>query len=349
MRVPGAFGPILTTGVALSAAVVVVTNPVTAPHADVRIPAAQAQVSQASGQAIDMLDEDFINAVGPTPAGSTNPLAVLKDLVSALVADAADLGRSAVLHAFTVGASVVSRPESPELTASSYPLVIPPAADTLPALNWSVLPGPVPEALRPVVEQALTAIIADYGDITDAGVIAAAFAAGAALSAEASPLLGNLRGLVDSQLQPALAKAGSAVSALPHTAVGDVIRDTVTQYLPPKALPPKALVPAGPGRDESAGTDLAGSSSPAAGDDVAQVVKRKPRPITAERPLPPLLVIGGAESTVAQAPKRPVFGPGPLGAAGVTGPNRSTVSDLADGVRGSIGRAVKAHIDRPRD
>jgi hypothetical protein len=348
VQVPGALGPILTTGVALSAAVVVVANPVTAPHADVQIPAAQAQVSQA-GQALDMLDEDFIKAVGPKPAGSTNPLAVLKefkDLVSALVTDAADLGRSAVLHAFTVGANVVSRPEAPELTAMSHPFVIPPAPEALPALDWPVLPGPVPEDLRPVVEQALTAIIADYRDIADAGVIAAAFAAGAALAAEGSPLLENLRGLVDSQLQPALDKSGSAVSALPHTALGDVIRDAVTPNLP-KAVPSMPVAPTLPGRAENPGADLAGAGATAVGDDVAQAMNRKPRPITVDRTAPPLLDIGGADSTVVEAARRPVGGQGQLG--GSTGLNRSAVSDVADKVRGSIGRAVKAHVDRAHD
>lgn len=324
VRVPGAFGPILTTGVALSAAVVVVANPMTAPHADVQISAAQAQVSQASGQALDMLDEDFIKAVGPKPAGSTNPLAVLKDLVSALVADAADLGKSAVLHAFTVGASVVSRPEAPELTAVSHPFVVPPA--------------PVPQDLRPVVEQALTAIIADYGDVTDSGVIAAAFAAGAALNTEGSPLLEDLRGLVDSQLQPALAKAGSAVSAIPQTALG-VVRDAVTLYLPPDR-PATRVLPALPGRAESPETDPSEAGAPAVGDDVTQVLNRKSRPTTVDRTVPPLLNIGGAGSAAAEAIKRPVVG---------VGPHRPAVSDLADSVRGSIGRAVKARVDRTRD
>lgn len=326
LRVPGVFGPILTTGVALSAAVVVVANPLTAPQSDVQIPAAQAQVSQVGGQALDMLDEDFIKAVGPKPTGSTNPLAVLKDLVSALVADAADLGKSAVLHAFTVGASVVTRRAAPELTAVTHPFVVPPA--------------PVVADLRPVVEQALTAIIADYGDITDSGVIASAFAAGAALAAEGSPLLEDLRGLVDSQLQPALDKVGPALSTLPQTALG-VVRDAVTLYLPPD-LPATRVLPVLPGRAENPGTDPSEGGVPAVADDVAQALSRKPRPIAVERTAPPLRNIDGVDPSAAEAPKRPLVSVG-------LGPRRPAVSDLADGVRESIGRAVKARVDRTHD
>lgn len=109
---PGVFGPILTTGVVLGTAAVVVANPVNPPRADIRIPALASSDARA---AADMLDENFLSALAPEPAGPTNPVAVLKDLVAVLVASAAYLGRN------VVGAEVAETGVQPELTAASYP------------------------------------------------------------------------------------------------------------------------------------------------------------------------------------------------------------------------------------
>lgn len=347
---PGAFGPILTTGVALSAAVVVVTNPVTAPPTDVRIPAAQSQVSKA-GQAVDMLDEDFIQAVGPGPTGSTNPFAVLKDLVSSLVADAADLGKDAILRAFVAGTSVVSGQQVPELTAASYPYIppvyIPPVApDRLP---WPALPGPVPTDLRPVVEQALTAIITDSGDFTDSGVVAAAFVAGAALAAEVSPILESLRGLVDAQLRPALNQAGSALAALSPPLIGDVIRDVVDRYLP--TAPSVADVQVLPRRDANPETDPLLTGEPSADDDASLTSVRQARPNPAKRTPDLMADVVAAEAPGAETvvPKHPFSGLARLGAAAIGGPHRPAAPNVGDGGRSPIAGAVKAAIDRARD
>lgn len=342
---PGAFGPILTTGVALSAAVVVVTNPVTAPHADVRIPAAQSQVSKA-GQAVDMLDEDFIQAVGPGPTGSTNPFAVLKDLVSSLFADAADLGKDAILRAFVAGTSVVSGQQVPELTAASYPYIPPVAPDRLP---WPALPGPVPADLRPVVEQALTAIITDSGDVTDVGVVAAAFVAGAALAAEVSPILESLRGLVDGQLRPALNQAGSVLAALSPPLIGGVIRDVVDRYLP--SAPSVADVEILPRRDTNLGTDPLPTGEPSADDDASLTSVRQARPNPAKRTPDLMADLVAAETPGAETvvPQHPFSGLAKLGAAAIGGPHRPAAPNVGDGGRGLITGAVKAAIDRARD
>ena len=82
---PEVFGPILTTGVALATAVVVIANPVNAPRADIQIPAVG--LASGSGDAVDMLDENFPRAIAPEPE-SNGPFADLKDLVTALVARA---------------------------------------------------------------------------------------------------------------------------------------------------------------------------------------------------------------------------------------------------------------------
>jgi hypothetical protein len=98
--VPSVIGPILTVGVALGAAAVVVANPVIAPRADLRIPAVNLSTNSTGNDALAMLDEDFLAAIAPTPtASSTHPFAILKDLVNGIVADAAYLGETAIVQA----------------------------------------------------------------------------------------------------------------------------------------------------------------------------------------------------------------------------------------------------------
>ena len=87
----GVFGPILTTAVVVTAAAVVAANPVMGSRADIQI----RPVDLSSGSA-DMLDPDFLKAIAPSSSGTGGPLGVLKDLVNALVADAAYIGRNGV-------------------------------------------------------------------------------------------------------------------------------------------------------------------------------------------------------------------------------------------------------------
>jgi hypothetical protein len=111
-------GPILTTGVSLVTAGVVVANPIVAPRADVAIPAVQ--LSAGNTETIGMLDQAFLDAIAPGPAGSSNPFSVLKDLISGLAADAASTGKDVIVDAFVAGVAAVS---PPELTAASSPYV----------------------------------------------------------------------------------------------------------------------------------------------------------------------------------------------------------------------------------
>ena len=242
-RVPWAFGPILTAGVALGAATVVVANPVVVPRADVQIPAAHLPVTVAGvghhgaalGSALAMLDEDFIRAVGPGPAASANPLAALTDLARFLVADAAQLGRTAILHAFATGARVIA---DPLLTSTSYPY-LPSAPSDPAALPWSGPTPPIAGAgdLGPVVGQALTEILADVGDAGAARAIVSAFVAGAALATEQLPVLSIVES-VQRDLRGVLLDTASVVAELPRPreVIGDGIRTAV------KVLP--VIVPA---------------------------------------------------------------------------------------------------------
>ena len=236
---PWAFGPILTAGVTLGAATVVVANPVVVPRADVQIPAAHVPVTVAGvghhGSALDMLDEEFIRAVGPGPTASANPLAALTDLARVLVADAAQMGRTAILHAFATGTRVIA---DPVLTSTSYPYL--PAAPSDPAaLPWSGPTPPIADAgdLGPVVAQALTAVLADVGDVSQARAVVAAFAAGAALASEQLPVLDVVES-VQRDLRGVLLDTASVVAALPRPreVIGDGIRTAV------KVLP--VIVPA---------------------------------------------------------------------------------------------------------
>ena len=247
---PWAFGPMLTA-VAMGAAAVVVANPVVVPRADVQIPAADlaiAVTADGRGDAVDMLDEDFIRAVGPAPAASTNPLAILTELVGVLVADAAYLGKNAILHAFATGTRVIA---DPALTSTSYPYY--PSYPYLPAVpsDPAPLPWPVPTApstdageLGPVVAQALTAILTDVDQISDVRAIAAAFVAGAALATEHLPVGGPVLESVQRDLGQALRDTASVVAALPRPreVIGDGIRTAVTAvtHLP---LMPVGAVP----------------------------------------------------------------------------------------------------------
>lgn len=281
---PWAFGPILTAGVALGAATVVVANPVVVPRADMQIPVADLPVTVTGdgrhNAAVDMLDEDFIRAVGPGPTASANPLAVLTDLVRVLVADAADLGRTAILHAFATGARVIA---DPALTSTSYPYI--PAVPSDPAaLPWPGPTGPATDTgnLGPVVAQALTAILTEVGEVSHARAIVAAFAAGAALASEQVPVFGVVESVGD-DLRGVLRDTASVVVALPRPRelIGDGIRAVI------KVLPPIEPVPiAGPHTEappSDADTPITDAPDPSSSVDdsrtASPLADRRARPI----------------------------------------------------------------------
>lgn len=287
---PWAFGPILTAGVALATAAVVVTNPVVVPRADVQIPVADLPVAFTGdghrGTAVDMLDEEFIRAVGPDAAASTNPLAVLTDLVRVLVADAASLGKNAILHAFATGAKVIA---DPVLTSTSYPYV-PVVTPDVAALPWPTqAPPTVTDAggLGPVVAQALTAILADVADVSGARAVAAAFAAGAAVATEQLPVVGAVVQAVQQDLGQIIGDPVSVIAVMPRTreVIGDGIR-TVVGYLP--LIGPIALwePSSSSGRSAPDTTPTPEASTPA--EDPSQSVVEGPAADIAESAASPL-------------------------------------------------------------
>lgn len=220
-----AIGPILTTGVALAAAGVVVANPIIAPRADVQIPAVQ--LSAGSGDASAMLDQAFLDAIAPAPPESTNPFSVLRQLISSLAADATYLGKNAIVDAFVAGVTAVSQPE---LTASSTPY-FPPLISS-PELAASILPGldldtlvPLPEfsadlpavsppstdSVAPVVQTLVSSVVKDAGFV-GGQLVVAAFAAGAVVAAEPGLIGDTLQALITGDIAGALQTAVTAVA-----------------------------------------------------------------------------------------------------------------------------------------
>lgn len=237
-------GPILTTGVALTAAGVVVANPIVAPRSDIQIPSVA--LSAGTGDAISMLDQAFLDAIAPAPPESTNPLSVLKQLVSSLAADASYMGKNAIVDAFVAGVTAVSEPE---LTAASTPSFIPPS----PEMAISVLPGldlssitPVSDAVQalPDFASAVTDTVAPAvksfvgGLIHDAGyvggeLVAAAFATGALVANEPRLIGETLKALVKGDFSSALQNAVKAVTAPfgPPIIIVNAISTIIEKYL----------------------------------------------------------------------------------------------------------------------
>lgn len=304
-----AFGPLLTTGVALAAAGVVVANPVIAPRGDVRIPAVQ--LSSGSGDAASMLDDGFLDAIAPASSESTGPLSVLKDLFSSLAADATHIGKNAIVSAFIAGMAAVSDPELTATTGTvagpSEIAAIAPPADlpdlsgilAMPEFNLgSVFPdyindAPVPVGVLsalpdystlPTVPTVLTVpTVKDFAQSLafDAGylgkqVIAAAFATGALVAYEPAMIVDTLRSLVTGDFRGALEKVVKVVVAPlgPPAIVFDAVNNVIRNYLPEWNIPSVAPgTPNGvPSVPDTGGSEDAGSSGPSVARSHSEVL-----------------------------------------------------------------------------
>ncbi len=295
-------GPILTTGVSLVTAGVVVANPIVAPRADVAIPAVQ--LSAGNTETIGMLDQAFLDAIAPGPAGSSNPFSVLKDLISGLAADATSMGKDVIVDAFVAGVAAVS---PPELTAASSPYA-PFAASPLP--DFSAITDPrdlsalvpsmadvsaaaadsrefVANDVVPVVREFVTSLAADV-EYVSTGLIEAAFAVGALVAHEPILIARTLTALVSGDFEGALANAVKAVVAPlgPPAMVYDTLQTVVLKYLAPAPRNPAAPasapepgvrpapVPTAPGPSDSGPSDSGPSES---GPGVADASSRTVR------------------------------------------------------------------------
>ena len=311
-RVRRVIGPILTTGVSLVTAGVVVANPIVAPRADVAIPAVQ--LSAGNTETIGMLDQAFLDAIAPGPAGSSNPFVVLKDLISGLAADATSMGKDVIVDAFVAGVAAVS---PPELTAASSPYV-PFAATPVPDFSAIIDPDDlsvlvpsmadvaaaaadsrefVANDLAPVVRELVTSLAADVEYVSN-GLIEAAFAVGALVAHEPILIAKTITALVSGDFEGALANAVKAVVAPlgPPAMVYETLKTVVVKYLSPAPRNPAAPasapepgtrpapLPTAPGPSESGPSESGpAESGPAesgpseSGPEVGDASSRTPR------------------------------------------------------------------------
>jgi hypothetical protein len=311
-RVRRVIGPILTTGVSLVTAGVVVANPIVAPRADVAIPAVQ--LSAGNTETIGMLDQAFLDAIAPGPAGSSNPFVVLKDLISGLAADATSMGKDVIVDAFVAGVAAVS---PPELTAASSPYV-PFAATPVPDFSAIIDPDDlsvlvpsmadvaaaaadsrefVANDIAPVVRELVTSLAADVEYVSN-GLIEAAFAVGALVAHEPILIARTITALVSGDFEGALANAVKAVVAPlgPPAMVYETLKTVVVKYLSPAPRNPAAPasapepgtrpapLPTAPGPSESGPSESGPSESGPAesgpsesGPEVGDASSRTPR------------------------------------------------------------------------
>lgn len=262
-----AIGPIVTTGVAMVAAGVVVANPILAPRGDVQIPA----VALSAGTADSMLDKSFLDAIAPAAPESNSPFSVLKQLVSALAADATYLGKNAIVDAFVAGVGAVTGPDLSPVTGTFVPPVAPPppvvspiAPVVVPAPDMSNLVPPIlphvdasvlsatiasvpPElanvtstfingSVVPVVQDVFSALAYD-ATYVGKNVLTAAFAVGAAVAAEPGLIGDTLKALVNGDIGGALQNAVKAVVKAVETPITssmliiNAVKDIIENHL----------------------------------------------------------------------------------------------------------------------
>jgi len=251
-------GPILTTGVALVAASVVIANPIVVPRADVQIPAFT--LSAGNDETGGMLDPAFLAAIAPAPSTSDNPLSMLKQLITSLATDATSVGRDAIVDAFVAGVAAVSQPE---LTAASFHYAAPagafpgPTEALVPGFDISAAPSIpvsltdarafVTDAVAPAVAGIVTSLAADAGYV-GSGLIAAVFAAGTVVANEPQLIADTLVALVNGDFDGALRTAVRAVIAPigPPAMIFDTIRTVIENHLKQavSVLPALAAQPA---------------------------------------------------------------------------------------------------------
>ena len=346
----GVIGPIMTTGVALVTAAVVVANPISAPHADVRVPAVM--LSSGNDETGGMLDPAFLSAIAPGPSVSDSPFAVLKLLVSSLAADATSLGKNAIVDAFVAGVVAVSDPELTAATApyaapsvDPYPVNLPaPIAPIAPGLDMPSLNPAAPTvptvavdptsaiaaAMAPAVREIVSSLVADVGYVGN-GLISAAFAVGALVATEPALIVDTLSALVVGDFNGALENAVKVVVAPlgPPTILYNTLRTVIENRLTQPASnrptsPAEHPVTPEPTTPEPADVpQVVASPAPASGVDVRQI-RRNHRGAVA--PTVEIASVPGAAAAL---------GFGALRAA-------ATVSGATPSGRGAVGAAGKA-------
>ena len=222
-----AIRPLVTTGVALVGAAVIVANPVSLPPADVAIRAEQSPAEVRRD--LHLVDPAFLEALAAAGPQPTDPVEYLPRLVAALTDDAAPVSKEAIAAAHAAGVAVASGPTP---TGASV--------HNLPAAVGSSNPLGDPTQ---VFQQTLEDLVEDVNYV-GAEVVAAAFAAGAVEAAMPTLIADPLTSARD--LAAALSSAVSAVigplgpPALVIDAIRTVIENQVAEVAstaPPGAAP----------------------------------------------------------------------------------------------------------------
>ncbi|WP_059017405.1 hypothetical protein [Mycobacterium sp. M26] len=285
-------GTVLTTGVVLVGATVVVANPVLVPQSDVRVPAVE--LSAGSAGSGGMFDQALIEAIALQPTDSA-PVSALKRMLAELVANATLLGGKAVEEVFDAHTAISASAPTPALTAVSLPYLPVQAvpAGLLDEVGPIAVPA-IPDAVRdvdPVLRQALTTLADDVGYV-GGQVVVAAVTAGALVSSEPKLIVDTIAALAAGDLRTAVVTAITAVSApivaplIVADAVNTVVRKRFIDV--PAAQPaaaedapaPRAATAAGVRRHSAAEVKAAASAaavSPNGATDVTDGNKARPR------------------------------------------------------------------------
>jgi hypothetical protein len=267
-----AIRPLVTAGVALVGAAVIVANPVTLPSADIAI---RAQQSPAEiRRDLYLVDPAFLVALAEESPQPTDPVEPLPRLVAALTDDGAPVSREAIALAYSAGVAVVSGPTA---TGSFVP--------NLPA--GAGPSNPMVDRTR-VFQQMLQDLVEGVNHV-GADVVAAAFAAGAVEAAMPTLIADPHTSAEAGDLAAALYNAVSAVvaplgpPALALDAIRTVIENRMAEVAgaaPPAAAPEvdapqlasgdqRAAGSVG-GNQEAAGTAVAPDEPPAGDDETSE-------------------------------------------------------------------------------
>ena len=245
----GAIGPVLSTGVALVCAAVIVANPIAVPPKDVQI--SVAEMSAGLGNRTEVSDPAFWKALAAAAPESANPLSVLQQVLGSLAEHAsARIGKQAVAEAWAAGAAAEPTP-APTMTGAGAP-------DSRVNVSEPTV-SPTPGVPTPVVggvdfQQTLTNL-ASNAQYLGGKIVEAASAAENVIIAVPRLILDALTYAADGDIPAALNSVALAAKALLSppliilAAIQTVIKNGVAGL---------------PAVDPAAGTQVGGARSPAA-------------------------------------------------------------------------------------
>lgn len=229
-----AIRPLVTTGVALVGAAVIVANPIAFPTPNVAIRADQSAAEPDRG--LYLLDPIFLASIAALDSQPTDPMESVQHLLGALTDGGPPVSREAIETAYAAGVALVSGPTQGAASVPNLPAAVGSSNNPLvdPTLDF---------------QQTLAKLIADANDV-GAQVVASAFAAGAVAAAMPTLIVSTVTSAAASDLAAALYGAVSAVIAPigPPAMVVDAVRTVienrvaeVTGTAPPAAAPEVAV------------------------------------------------------------------------------------------------------------